>query len=594
MGIAVFSGRHTYTEPADMSQVDERTPLVGGRRASAAGQEQADANASAFFSGVALDPNASTFSRVGQVDTVAEEEDEETTPVPSGIAVTEEPPRADLFIVLAGMWVGTFLAALDGTIVATVLSTIGSEFGRSNEIAWLGTSYLLTQTGFQPLYGRFSDIFGRKVATLFASVVFLLGSLACGLSKTFPQLIAARAFAGIGGGGFSTMSSIVTSDLVSLRQRGTSQGLGNVVYAGGAAIGGPLGGWLGEGIGWRWAFLIQVPICAIHFAIVAWKVNIPSGPGSMVEKIKRIDFLGAITMVSAVSLLLVGLSLGGNQLPWSAPLVYGTLIAGGILLVVFLLVEKYVAREPLLPLRVLFNRTPLFVSLTNWFITMSQFGIIYQVPLYFNAVEQTTSSYAGLHLIPNAVFASTASLLAGIYMSRTGKYKNLLVLSGLCGVLGPLLMVFWNYKSTSSAVYWLSMIPGGIGYGAILTCTLIALIAAVEPKDMAAATSVSYLFRATGSLLGIAGSTSVLQMSLKANLSRVFQGKHAHKIIDRIRTNVDYIHELKAADRAAAIQAYYASMHNVFIFMLIAAAAAFIALCFIQQLRLPGSLDRKK
>ena len=214
--------------------------------------------------------------------------------------------------------------------------------------------------------GRFSDIFGRKAATLFASGIFLIGSLACGFAQTFPQLIAARAFAGIGGGGLTTMSSIVTSDLVSLRERGTYQGLGNVVYAGGAAIGGPLGGWLGDGIGWRWAFLIQVPICAIHFAVVAWKVNIPSGPGSMVEKIKRIDFLGALSLVSSVSLILVGLSLGGNQYPWDAPLVYGSLIGGFGLLVIFILVEKFVAREPLLPLRVLFNRTPLFVSLTNW------------------------------------------------------------------------------------------------------------------------------------------------------------------------------------------------------------------------------------
>lgn len=291
------------------------------------------------------------------------------------------------------------------------------------------------------------------------------------------------------------MSSIVTSDLVSLRERGTYQGLGNVVYAGGAAIGGPLGGYLGQTVGWRWAFLIQVPLCAIHFGVVSWKVNIPAGPGSVLEKIKRIDFLGAITLVGSVSLILVGLSLGGNQLPWDAPLVYGSLIGGFVLLVIFVLVEKYVAREPLLPLRVLFNRTPLFVALTNWFITMSQFGILYQVPLYFVAVEQTTSSQSGLYLIPNAVLASTASLLAGIYMARTGVYKNLLILSGLCGIAGPLMMTFWNYKHPSPALYWISMIPGGIGYGAILTIIVVALISAVDPKDMAAATGVSYLFR---------------------------------------------------------------------------------------------------
>lgn len=155
----------------------------------------------------------------------------------------------------------------------------------------------------------------------------------------------------------------------------------------------------------------------------------------------------------------------GNQLPWDAPLVIGSLVAGGCLIVVFVLIEKYVAKEPLLPLRVLFRPTPLFVALTCWFITMSQFGILYQVPLYFSAVEQTTSSYAGLHLIPNAIFASTASLLSGIYMARTGVYKNLLIGAGICGMLGPILMYTWDYKKTPEAVYWISMVPGGIGYG---------------------------------------------------------------------------------------------------------------------------------
>jgi MFS family permease len=185
------------------------------------------------------------------------------------------------------MWIGTALAAIDGTCVASILGTVGSEFKVSTEIQWLGTSYLLTQTAFQPLYGRFSDIFGRKAATLFASFTFGLGCLLCGLSQSFWQLCAARALAGIGGGGLTTMSTIVTSDLVSLKARGTWQGLGNLVYAAGASSGAPLAGLLVDsGMGWRLAFLIQVPLCMIHFAVVSWKVNIPGGPGSMVEKLK--------------------------------------------------------------------------------------------------------------------------------------------------------------------------------------------------------------------------------------------------------------------------------------------------------------------
>lgn len=140
--------------------------------------------------------------------------------------------------------------------------------------------------------------------------------------------------------------------------------------------GGPLGGALADGgLGWRTAFLIQVPLCAIHFAVVSWKINIPAGPGSMVEKIKRIDGLGALTLVSSVTLILTGLSLGGNEREWSDSLVIGSLVGGGVTLILFILVEKFVAREPLMPLEVIFTRTPGFIALACWFISMSQFGI---------------------------------------------------------------------------------------------------------------------------------------------------------------------------------------------------------------------------
>ncbi|KAI5479235.1 MFS general substrate transporter [Pseudohyphozyma bogoriensis] len=550
----------------------ETSPLLTNHAAPSAAE--VEAQESAITS--AVDPNASAFN----VPPIAPEEtiDEEAAPaaVPEGVLVTETPMRADLFIVLGGMWVGTFLSALDGTIVATTLSVIGSEFGVSNSIAWLGTSYLMSQTSFQPLYGRFSDIFGRKPATLFASVVFLLGSLACGLSKTYPQ------------------SSIVTSDLVPLRKRGVYQGLGNVVYALGAAIGGPLGGLLGDTIGWRWAFLIQIPICVLHFAIVAWKVDIPSGPGKISDKLKRIDYLGCLSLVASIALLLVGLSLGGNQAPWSAPVVWGTIIGGLAILVLFVVIETYVAKEPLLAPRILFARTPLSVSLTNWFASMAQFGIIYQVPLYFSAVEQTTTSHAGLFLIPNAVFASTASLLCGIYMARTGVYRVMLILLGILGFIGPILMTTWQHGSTPQWLYWLSMIPGGVGYGGIITVTLVALISAVDPKDMAASTGVSYLFRATGSVLGISLSTSILQNCLRKELPKVITGKHAAKIIHSIRTDVGIIKTLPKEVRQGAIDAFQYSFRWVFISITIAAVAAFLAILPIQQHNLPGRLDRKK
>lgn len=143
---------------------------------------------------------------------------------------------------------------------------------------------------------------------------------------------------------------------------------------------GEQGGWLGDGIGWRWAFLVQLPLCALHFAGVYWKVDIPSGPGSMSEKLKRVDYLGSLTLVSSIALLLIGLSLGGNEMPWGSPTVYGTIIGGLAMLAVFVLVETKYASNPICAPRILFAKTPLFVSLTNWFASMAQFAILYSVP----------------------------------------------------------------------------------------------------------------------------------------------------------------------------------------------------------------------
>ncbi|GAK63741.1 major facilitator superfamily transporter [Moesziomyces antarcticus] len=581
----------------------ERTPLLGtqqrqpsvsrhrpsfaasiGRPDLTAEEEDAIAQESAFsaIQGAAhgVDPNSSAFVPLDQSHFSV-----------SGIggAIAEEPEepplRADIWVIMGAMWIGSFLAALDGTIVATIMNSVGSEFRVSKEVGWLGTSYLLTQTAFQPLYGRASDIFGRKAATLFASVVFLIGSLLCGLSQTFWQLCAARAIAGIGGGGLTTMATLVTSDLVSLKARGTWQGLGNLVYATGAALGGPLGGALADGgLGWRWAFLVQVPLCAVHFAVVSWKIDIPAGPGSMIEKIKRIDALGSLSLVTSVTLILVGLSLGGNEREWSDKLVLGSLIGGGAVLVLFVLIERYVAREPLMPMSVLFNRTPGFVAIACWFITMSQFGIIFNVPTYFQSVEQTASSYAGLHLIPNAIIASSCSLGSGLIMARTGRYRKMLLLGGLFGFLGPLMMCFWH-RGTSEVFYWATMPFGGAAYGSILTITLVALIASVDPKDMAAATGVTYLFRATGSVLGISLSSAILQNSLQKNLEKT---DIPRKVIQLIRQDAGAIKELSKPLRQAAIGAYEQSMHTVFIAIAAAGFFAFLALFFIEERDLPG------
>lgn len=206
-----------------------------------------------------------------------------------------------------------FLSAADQTLVVSTYGTIGTELKALNSTSWIATAYFVTLSAFQPLYGKISDIFGRKPCLLFAYLVFGIGSTLCGFARTIEELIAARAVAGLGGAGMNTITSILMSDVVSLRERGAWQGYLNIIYAFGAGAGAPIGGLLADSIGWRWAFILQGPICLAAILAVALVLHMPKTDHShWVEKLWKIDFLGALVLLVAVTGVLVGLDHGSN------------------------------------------------------------------------------------------------------------------------------------------------------------------------------------------------------------------------------------------------------------------------------------------
>lgn len=207
-----------------------------------------------------------------------------------------------------------FLSAADQTLVVSTYGTIGTELHALNSTSWIATAYFITLTAFQPLYGKISDIFGRKSCLLFAYTIFGIGSLFCGLARNIEELIAARAFAGLGGAGMATITSILMSDVISLRDRGTWQGYLNIIFAAGSAAGAPIGGLLADTIGWRWAFMAQGPMCLAAVIAVALVLHMPKTDHShWVQKLLKIDFLGAIVLLVAVTGVLVGLDRGSNE-----------------------------------------------------------------------------------------------------------------------------------------------------------------------------------------------------------------------------------------------------------------------------------------
>lgn len=487
----------------------------------------------------------------------------------------------DSWLMLSGVWIGVFLAALDSTMVATLQTTIASEFNKNNLSSWLGSSYLLSVAAFQGLYGRVSDIVGRRNACIFSVTTFTLGTILCGMASSMELIIAGRAIAGIGGGGLTTLSSIVCSDLVSLRQRGTFQGLANCLFGAGAALGGPLGGLLTQHFGFRFAFLCQVPFCLLSLAIILWKVDIelPFAETSARQKLKQIDFLGAITLVIAITLLVGASTVGGNLMPWSSPQVIGSFIAFGVFLMAFTYIELRIATSPVLPFDIVTRRTPGCAAIVNFFGAAASFGFLYTVPIYFQGIQQLRPQTAGLHLLPNAAGIPIGSLIAGAFMARYGRYYKLTLLFTLCFPISALSLSTWGKQPAAWRTYF-DIAFNGLGTAGATTTTLIALLSAVQQHELAVATGLSYLARSVGQVLGVTLSQAILQDVLSSQLAKRI---HDPAMVEAIRKDATLVRGLPKGLMHAAIESYNVALRCAFLSISAMGLCAFFFALFIQE-----------
>ncbi|EPX74075.1 vacuolar membrane amino acid uptake transporter Fnx2 [Schizosaccharomyces octosporus yFS286] len=492
---------------------------------------------------------------------------------PSGTAVWK---------VLPALLLGIILSALDNTIVASTYTKIGAEFGKFNEISWAATSYMIACTAFQPLFGRFCEIYGRKSTLLFAYSVFGLGCFFCGLSQSLYQLIIARAIAGIGGGGMNSTVTILMSDLVPLKQRGTYQGIINVFFAVGSSLGGPVGGFFADQFTWRLGFFIQVPLLVVAFLSVTFFLNLPHhSRESFTEKFSRIDWLGLLLLTSGVFNMTFALTLGGNTRPWSDPLVAMLILGSFISYSSFLYVETYVSEEPLAPITVLTDRTCLSAYLCNFFQSLSQLSWIYSLPVYYQAVMNQSTEKSGVWLIPMIVGSSIGSLLGGIVINLTGNYKRITVFSYFLAFVGALSMLRYGLN-TQVWEYILYPFLGGLGTGISITTTLVAIIHASPSALQASAIATSYLFRSNGCVLGVSISTSIVQTSLKLQLRKYFD-YGLDELIRQLQKDISYVHVLPEQIRVVVVRALLTSVHYTFLFTSVSFFVALLISLFIRS-----------
>ncbi|KAI7852438.1 major facilitator superfamily domain-containing protein [Circinella umbellata] len=519
-------------------------------------------------------------------EAVAPEEEEEEEDI-----VAKRLNGASLVTVLASLYVAVSLASLDASIVATVYAQIGTEFKRSNEIIWVATSYMLSFTALQPLYGRISDVFGRKSALLFATILFFIGSLLCGAAPDMWTLVAARAVAGLGGGGINTLTTVITSDLVPLRQRGKYQGYGNMAYGLGSVIGGPLGGFITDSVGWRYCFYINLPILLVTIytascLLTNYNLKEKKDNSTTMERLKQIDYLGAISIVSAVVAFLLATSMGGNLRPWSDPLVVGCLGVSIVLAVVFCVVEAKVARNPLMPWHIISSQTPLASSSVNFWTLMCTTATIYITPLYIQGLLGESPTTSGLYFLPKILCVSTGSVLSGVYMSRTGEYRKITIFFSFVLLLSMIGYSTWT-RDTSIYFIMACLFGDGVSMGVIITTTLIAMLSCVGSAEMATITSMSYLFRSAGGVIGISATTAIFQAVVKTNLAEKITGPDAEKYIEIARQSMNEVRELLPSDvLEIVLDIYEVAIRYAYISTIAMASLAFISTFLIQHYEL--------
>ncbi|GLI77298.1 hypothetical protein PoHVEF18_005587 [Penicillium ochrochloron] len=484
--------------------------------------------------------------------------------------------------------IGIFLSAADQTIIMASYGQIGSDLKALNLTSWIATSYFLTLTSFQPLYGKLSDIFGRKPCLLFAYAIFGIGCLFCGLARNINELIAARVFQGIGGGGMTTVVSILMSDIVPLRDRGLWQGVINIIYATGSGTGAPLGGILADYIGWRWAFLAQFPMCILAFIAVSFMLKLPAQESShWKDKLRRIDFLGAIVLVGAVLGFLLGLDRGSN-VSWTLPLTIASLSVSVVLFIAFILVEIYLAAEPFAPGHIIFNRTFFALYCCNFFSFGGWLAALFYIPLYFQAVDGVSATTAGLRLLPCILAGVSGSLFSGFIMRWTGKYYWLTVVAYSLLTTGCFTIYMFSGGLVASVIPMiLGTVMSSFGNGIGVTTTLIGLISNATYEDQAVVTACSYLFRSLGSVIGLSLSSTVVQQLLRDGLREGLRdSKNIDQIVNGVRESLDYIKKLDPDIAQIVRGCYGSSVNKGFAFMVVIVFFALFSAFFMREAKL--------
>ncbi|KAL1730473.1 major facilitator superfamily domain-containing protein [Schizophyllum commune] len=443
-------------------------------------------------------------------------------------------PLAQRLLIFTSLALVMVVSTMDSVIVAAGLPTISAALGAGSAASWVPGGYLLMSTACLPLYGRLSDIFGRKVVLCFALTLFTVGNLLAGFAKSTVQLVVCRGVAGAGDGGLVSLAQIVIADIVSLRERGKYQGIVGGFIALGFALGPIIGGTVSQRVGWQWCFWVTIPVAISVMGIVAFALPFKRVEGNMKSKLLAVDYPGCAMVLGGCVLIILPMTWGGVSFAWNSAEVLAPLISGIFLLTVLCVWEWRGASLPIIPMYIFKVKTVAGVFIAMFINGFIFFSSIFYIPQFYQTAHQYSPLQSAMLLIPLLVSQMAASWVAGMIVSKTGRYRSIIYTGfGLYALGNGLLSIVTPSSPKAPAVVY--MVIAGCGTGMTLQTTTVAAQASVERQDVSVVTSFRNFVRLLGGTLSVTVGSAIINNSMQSYASHVLRIPQI--LIERILRN---------------------------------------------------------
>ena len=533
-----------------------------------------------------------------------------TSERPSTIQDFEQPrySRRETILTMIGVMLVMLLASLDQTIVSTAMPRVIADLQGFDRYTWVSTAYLLTSTVMVPIYGKLSDMFGRKPIFLFGIVVFLIGSALSGASQSMNELIAFRALQGIGAGALMPIAIAVVGDLFTPRERGKWQGVTGAVWGFSAIVGPTLGGWITENTSWRWVFYVNLPIGIIAMLVLIFLMPVLRG----VEKKVSIDYTGAAMLIAGTVALLLGFTWAGTQYDWLSPQIIGLFAGAVIVLTAFVIYEALLERrggQPIIEPSLFKNSIFSVSTIVTVIFGMGLFGSIFFIPLFVQGVIGTSATNSGLILTPLMLTSIVGSVVSGQLVSRLGKYKWIAILGMLVSVAGVLLLARLDVNSSNNDVL-LAMLVLGLGLGIGMSLYTL-IVQNALPTKIGQSTAALTFFRQIGGTIALAAMGSVMTAAYLPAFHSALPVAIMHTVPAQFLATFNNPQILLSPTTLAQIQSHAAAMgpqsvamlhqiieavkiglaqgiHNVFVLSLGLMITGLVAVLFLKEIPLRG------